>query len=472
MTPIKRNSPMSTPEFNPIEIAAKGTSASPKHRAVASKNAIAKLAIAALVLSGIPFIAQVHESNEPAIASGADIISLYLSQPGVQGTDVTVDVVREDFNGFQLTSGQANCDVELPIASTTLRRGTQTVARTDINVCRAFGHPQWFGAQTDSAVRIFGGAQDSSTFMSMPNVNDSAGTPSITFVFPQSIRYLGFWWPAGSAGNTVRLYDSASGGVLLAELDTARVQDKLGTSNTSTQTVASLGGGTYQKLAYFGHPRYHNDPPTGATTVSVPFGSPSEFFTYMNFYVAGTYTVKRAEFSGKAFEFDNLAVSTSAQVPASTMVPISLTSSGSDSDSESGGGGAGAGVSGGFIPAAPVQAVKADPCTAVASTTAVTRKAKNFSGFAINSARLTPAMKRQIRNWLNKHPEEVCVSVAGFTMGPRVLPTDPKLARDRARAVRAYIKSLRPDASFTPITSRTQRLVGDDIRRAKVTLRF
>jgi hypothetical protein len=57
-------------------------------------------------------------------------------------------------------------------------------------------------------------------------------------------------------------------------------------------------------------------------------------------------------------------------------------------------------------------------------------------------------------------------------MAPRVLPTDPKLARDRAMAVRAYIKSIRPEASLTPITSRTQRLVGDDIRRAKVTLRF
>jgi hypothetical protein len=81
-------------------------------------------------------------------------------------------------------------------------------------------------------------------------------------------------------------------------------------------------------------------------------------------------------------------------------------------------------------------------------------------------------MKRKIRTWLNKHPEEVCVSIAGFTMGPRVLPTDPKLAKDRARSVRAYITSIRPEASFRPITSRTQRLVGDDVRRAKVTLRF
>jgi outer membrane protein OmpA-like peptidoglycan-associated protein len=119
------------------------------------------------------------------------------------------------------------------------------------------------------------------------------------------------------------------------------------------------------------------------------------------------------------------------------------------------------------------QPVPVEPCNLQASAVGqTTTKTKTFSGFAINSAVLTPAMKKQIRTWLKKHPEEVCVSVAGFTMGPRVLSTDPKLAKDRARAVRAYIASIRPEASFTPVTSRTQRLVGDDVRRAKVTLSF
>ena len=125
------------------------------------------------------------------------------------------------------------------------------------------------------------------------------------------------------------------------------------------------------------------------------------------------------------------------------------------------------------LPPVTTQSSPAAPCTiSPSSATNSATKSKTFSGFAINSARLTPPMKKQIRTWLNRHPERVCVSVAGFTMGPRVLPTDPKLAKDRARSVRAYIKSIRPEASFTPITSRTQRLVGDDVRRAKVTLRF
>jgi hypothetical protein len=120
----------------------------------------------------------------------------------------------------------------------------------------------------------------------------------------------------------------------------------------------------------------------------------------------------------------------------------------------------------------PVAEIKLDPCKAVSAAENVTRKAKSFSGFAINSSVLTKAMKKEIRGFLRKHTEEVCVSVSGFTMGPRVLSTDAKLAKDRAKVVRAYIKSLRPEASFTKIKWSTEKRVGDNVRRAKITLRF
>jgi hypothetical protein len=132
-------------------------------------------------------------------------------------------------------------------------------------------------------------------------------------------------------------------------------------------------------------------------------------------------------------------------------------------------GGGSSGSSGSTLSA--TQALPVDPCS-IPTSELEARNSKAFSGFAINSAVVTKKMKRQIKRWVEAHPEKLCVSVTGFTMGPRVLPTDPKLAKDRARAVRAYIRSLRPEASFMPITSRTQRLVGDEVRRAKVTLRF
>ena len=130
------------------------------------------------------------------------------------------------------------------------------------------------------------------------------------------------------------------------------------------------------------------------------------------------------------------------------------------------------GSSGGGGNYTPVVETKLNPCQAVSGVENVTRKAKSFSGFAINSAVLTKAMKKEIRSFLRKHPKEVCVSVAGFTMGPRVLSTDAKLAKDRAKAVRTYIKSLRPDAAFTKIKWSTEKRVGNNVRRAKVALRF
>ena len=132
--------------------------------------------------------------------------------------------------------------------------------------------------------------------------------------------------------------------------------------------------------------------------------------------------------------------------------------------------GSGGGGGGGTYTPAPE--AKLNPCQAVASAETVSKNRKAFPGFAVNSAVPTKAMKKEIRSFLRKHPREVCVSVAGFTMGPRVKATDPKLARDRARAVRAYIKSLRPEAAFTKVTWRTEKRVGNNVRRATVTLRY
>jgi hypothetical protein len=459
---------MSAPEFSSIEIAPKSNQHSPKHRAQGRKNAIAKVAIASLVLSGIPFIAQVQNSTNPAAASNADTIGLYLSAPWVQGTDVTVAVTRESFNNVSLVSGEANCSGSFPIASITLKRSpTLVTGNTDRSVCFVRSAQDYGGATTESSTRTIGGS--GSNFMAVPFYDASLSSEterSISFEFPQNVKYIGFWWSAGNPGNNVRFYDSSDN--LLAELDSQEIVDVLGTNNASTATVNRVLGGTYPKGHYFGNPRgYTQQDPM---TRNITSWSPNAVFAYVNLYVGGSFNAKKVQFAGPGFEFDNLAVSTVEQSPADSMVEVSQISR--SNSAPPAGSGSGSGSSSAPAPVVVAPVVKSDPCTAVSSASAVSTKNRNFSGFAINSARLTPAMKKQIRTWLNRHPERVCVSVAGFTMGPRVLPTDPKLARDRARSVRAFIKSIRPEASFTPITSRTQKLVGDDVRRAKVTLRF
>jgi outer membrane protein OmpA-like peptidoglycan-associated protein len=466
---------MSTPEFNSIEIAPKSTSIPPRHRAETKNNLLAKVVVTSLVLSGIPLLAHLQISTDSALASNADTIGLYLSAPLTQGTDVTVSVTRENFNNVSLTNrggySDANCSGAYTIASITLRRSpTLITASTDRDVCFVRSFENYGGAITDSAIRTVSPPDSTSAgsnFMAVPYYEASLTSEterSITFDFPQTVSYVGFWWSAGNAGNVVRFYDASDS--LLAELDSQRIVDLLGTSNASTQLVTRLDGGSYQRKEYFGNPRgYKTLTPSSPSSIE-----PNFIFTYVNLYVGGSLNVKKVQFAGPGFEFDNLAASTSQQVANDSMVlvnqiqrsnsqsaPVSEPTASSPTPTPT---------------PTPTPAPKADPCTSVPTSATVTRQSKSFSGFPINSAALNSAMKRQIRTWLNKHPEEVCVSIAGFTMGPRVLPTDPKLAKDRARSVRAYITSIRPEASFTPITSRTQRLVGDDVRRAKVTLRF
>jgi hypothetical protein len=476
----------------------------------------------------------------PTQAASSDI-SLYLSAPFVQGSHVTgADVTFENFNNFTLGTCPASiqgasvtgCRIDAPAG-----HGGATADADNPNPVLGY-HPS--SNPTDTAANRAG-----SDFIT---TYDSGGSvfPPITLTLSRSVKYVGFWWSAGSTGNTVEFFN---GNTKIQTLTSVNITTLLGTK--TGKTITDVVNRTKNSADYFGHPKNRT------LTDSQPF-------TYLNLFLSGV-TADKIVFTGAGFEFDNFVTSTqewgptadmifvssstgstpvvSPQVvawsPTNTSVPVDsapLTPSAPAAviTPASDGGpitysvvdpgttgctvdpstgvitrpAAGtcvvrataapvtsptrlfssfvdvsfsisaaspppsSGSSPGTTTAPPVQVVKADPCTAVASTRSVTRKAKNFPGFAINSARITPAMKRQITNWLNSHPKEVCVSVAGFTMGPRVLPTDPKLARDRARAVRAYIKSIRPEASFTPITSRTQRLVGDDIRRAKVTLRF
>jgi hypothetical protein len=96
-----------------------------------------------------------------------------------------------------------------------------------------------------------------------------------------------------------------------------------------------------------------------------------------------------------------------------------------------------------------------------------------FSPFAIGSAQLTTKMKSQIRTFINKHAQaSMMVEITGYTMGPRVLKSDTKLALDRAMAVRNYIKSLRPTTQFKAMKSATLTTAGAQFRSAKVEISF
>jgi outer membrane protein OmpA-like peptidoglycan-associated protein len=457
---------MFSDESSSIEIVTKNPPASPKHRGEARQNLLAKILVGGLVLSGVSLVPQFTTQMPEASASvPADSISLYLSAPMVQGPTVTgSNVFMETFDDvYTATANRLIC----PSSSTVYSRieqstdGTSDQGYGDWESCGVYNpyKHHWGGASTITSTPTF----DLSPQDTMTPYAHVRGNGSFTLTLTRSARYVGFWWTAGEAGNRVKFFDRND--ELIASFDTTEIVDKL-----EEQSGFPNGDGTtYLKEYYLGHPSGHTSATPSSNSVKPGhIGGTSTWdhwglYTYLNLYVGGSIEVAKVAFEGggSGFEFDNLTISTDAQTPASSMGAISTKRSSAPLV-----------ISRGGSNLTPVSEAQADPCTAASSSENVTKKSKSFPGFAINSAVLTKAMKKQIRTWLRKHPKEVCVSVAGFTMGPRVLSTDPKLAKDRARAVRAYIKSLRPEASFTKITSRTQRLVGDDVRRAKVTLRY
>jgi hypothetical protein len=84
-------------------------------------------------------------------------------------------------------------------------------------------------------------------------------------------------------------------------------------------------------------------------------------------------------------------------------------------------------------------------------------KASTFvvPGFAINSPVLTESMKQRIRTIMTRNPEASTIDITGVTMGP-VRASDRKLALDRARATRAFIRSINPDVKFSKLNIRTE----------------
>jgi uncharacterized repeat protein (TIGR02543 family) len=166
-----------------------------------------------------------------------------------------------------------------------------------------------------------------STFPSTTN-----GTDPVIITFANESRYLGLWWSAGSSTNTLKFYKDST---LLLTMTTADIMAKVGvnpSTNWATwrddpaRVVTSIGPSpsTYRQVFYYGNPRgYASTTPTSASTLT-----PSEPFVYLHLIAAGNFTFNKVEFSGDGFEFDNLAVSSSAQTADPRLVLVSqLTSS-------------------------------------------------------------------------------------------------------------------------------------------------
>lgn len=241
-------------------------------------------------------------------------VDYFISPPLVQGSYVTGP--SETFNGL----GNASCPA-------TIAGGLIGVS----GACKTLVQDGAGGAKA--------GASDPTPTVGEPG-SDYASTSSggeMTFTMPEPQKYLGFWWSAGSGGNTVRFF---SGDTEVLSLSTDDLNSLLGIRPAneadygSTGSVTSQdGNSTYVKHHYFGNPRGVSgagSPPVMTSSLWVNNGTNyvaggviyTEPFVYLHVFGQGGMSFDRITFSGWGFEFDNFVVSPLSQSPQGSLVPI------------------------------------------------------------------------------------------------------------------------------------------------------
>jgi len=95
---------------------------------------------------------------------------------------------------------------------------------------------------------------------------------------------------------------------------------------------------------------------------------------------------------------------------------------------------------------------------------------KEFSGFAQGSPLVTADMKSQISAWIKANPGFTVAECLGYTMGPTVLPVDKQLATNRAQYTCAYVKDTFRSISASGKWGGNDLVVGDPVRRVRITL--
>lgn len=274
---------------------------------ITSKRIFATLATA------VTFALALGTAGAPANAApNEDLLSVYLDAPFVQGSYVAAaaqsGTVSTNFNN---TVGAGHCSDNQPT-------GVTITGTCNISAVGVYGGAS---AAADDATTTTGGS--GSAYATTANANDP-----ITISLADNNRYLGLWWSAGSPSNTVKFYHDNT---LLLTMTTQDIITLLGTApanstawnNANNDNAGSLltavDGSHYRKIWYFGNPRgYSSTTPSSIATIT-----PAEPFMYLHMFVGGGLTFNKVVLSGGGFEFDNLAVSTQAQTPASGLVNVS-----------------------------------------------------------------------------------------------------------------------------------------------------
>ena len=250
---------------------------------------IIKITIAALLGSLLISIGSISPSSATVSTT---VASVYVDAPFVQGSYASsYGGVTENFNGISIPN---NNSVSISSNSYSIVGGTKTSGQFTV-----FTNNSTYGASTTSETATVNGSgtQFANT--------DSTGF-EITFSTP--VKYIGFFWAAGNAGNSVTLY---SGSTEIATYSTTDLNNLLGSfpANyaSATDSLTATNGDHYLKKYYFGPPNgYASQTPTSQSTI--PYAN--EPYAYVHAFAQNDESFDRIKFFGSGFEFDNITVST------------------------------------------------------------------------------------------------------------------------------------------------------------------
>ena len=180
-----------------------------------TKNRMSKSALLGALLGLLTFVAGLsHHPAAPANAAPGDGITAYVSPPFVQGPPSSYGTPIETFNSWSTCAS-------FPASAVGTFTGTCTSSDPSYI---------WGGATTATDTPTVSGTP--TRFVIAPVGQD------LTLTFTTPAKYFGFWWSAGSAGNTVKLYTSASSSTPAATFTTDTINSILGGSITPVQPLS------------------------------------------------------------------------------------------------------------------------------------------------------------------------------------------------------------------------------------------
>ena len=259
---------------------------------------------------------------------------IYMDQPLVQGSYIgqDLDATTETFNSF--TGTGEGCDSNGPLQVGPVEGGCSVYDSIDLGASDT-GTGQSLGG-TGSRMATGGGANDA----------------RFKINFAQEKKYVGFWWSAGSTGNTVNFY---SNGAIVSTINVNQVFQMFGTSpflaaaageqcygqsgsvaaaagdkcfgnsldsNETASVVTSIAGTRYLKNLYFGNPNGYTPPSGGPSNIAPSSRVFSEPFVYIHGFALNGANFDAVEFVGKNFEIDNLTVANAEKTPRNELVSV------------------------------------------------------------------------------------------------------------------------------------------------------